>query len=93
MVSLFDYLGYAAGSELGKRVAEYAKLKNITPQKRFISNSKYTGDVMLYPKEFLDEYFQAEKIFFENPDFIEINTQLMEDSYIMQDKENNDRIF
>lgn len=93
MVSLFDYLGYAAGSELGKRVAEYAKLKNIIPQKRFISNSKYTGDVMLYPKEFLDEYFQAEKIFFENPDFIEINTQLMEDSYIMQDKENNDRIF
>ena len=62
-ISLYDYLGYAAGSELGKRVAGYAKLKNITPQKRHVSNPKYTGDVLLYPKEFLDEYFQAEQIF------------------------------
>ena len=93
MISLFDYLGHAAGSKLGKRVADYARLKNIVPQKRYVTNTKYTGDVLLYPKEFLDEYFQAEQIFFENSDFVEINTQLMEDSYKIADEENNDRIF
>ena len=92
MVSLYDYLGYAAGPELGKRVAGYAKLKHITPEKRFVSNSKYTGEVLLYPKEFLNEYFEAEKIFVDT-DFTDINTQLMEDSFRMAEEENNDKIF
>ena len=92
MVSLYDYLGYAAGPELGKRVAGYAKLKHITPEKRFVSNPKYTGEVLLYPEEFLNEYFEAEKIFIDT-DFTEINTQLMEDSFRMAEEENNDKIF
>jgi hypothetical protein len=92
MVSLYDYLGYAAGSELGKRVASYAKIKHITPEKRFVSNPKYTGEVLLYPKEFLNEYFETEKIFIDNG-FIDINTQLMEDSFRMAEEENNDKIF
>ncbi len=92
MVSLYDYLGYAAGPELGKRVASYAKIKHITPEKRFVSNPKYTGEVLLYPKEFLNEYFEAEKIFI-GDDFTEINTQLMEDSFKVTEEENNDKIF
>jgi hypothetical protein len=92
MVSLFDYLGYAAGPELGKRVAGYAKLKHITPEKRFVSNPKYTGEILLYPKEFLNEYFETEKIFI-GDDFTEINTQLIEDSFRMADEENNNKIF
>jgi hypothetical protein len=92
MVSLYDYLGYAAGPELGKRVAGYAKIKHITPEKRFVSNPKYTGEVLLYPKEFLNEYFEAEKIFI-GDDFTEINTQLMEDSFKVTEEENNDKIF
>ena len=92
MVSLFDYLGYAAGPELGKRVAGYAKLKHITPEKRFVSNPKYTGEVLLYPEEFLNEYFEAEKIFVDT-DFTDINTQLMEDSFRIAEEENNNKIF
>lgn len=61
MVSLFDYLGYAAGKDLGKEVARAAgrtKTKSFT---RHVSNSKYTGFVRLYPKRFLDWYFTEEK--------------------------------
>jgi hypothetical protein len=57
MLSLYDYLGKAAGPELGKLVAEYAKTKNFKSRSRSVSNPKYTGKVMLYTKEFLDEYF------------------------------------
>jgi hypothetical protein len=61
MMSLFDYLGHAAGKDLGKNVALYAAEKNILPQTRHVSNKKYTGQVMLYPKHFLDNYFNSRK--------------------------------
>lgn len=57
MMSLYDYLGRAAGSELGKQVAETAKKLQETIQEREVSNPKYTGKVLLYRREFLDEYF------------------------------------
>lgn len=57
MMSLYDYLGRAAGSELGKEVCEVAVKLKETIQEREISNSKYTGKVHLYRREFLDEYF------------------------------------
>ena len=57
MISLYDYLGKAAGSELGKAVSTAAKLANI----KVTSNSKYTGKIMLYPKEFLVNYFNPNK--------------------------------
>lgn len=78
MLSLFDYLGHAAGKELGERVASYAKLRKAKHSIRYVANPKYSGPVMLYDKEFLDEYFQAKQIF---EDHTEINTQLMEDSF------------
>ena len=57
MMSLFEYLGYAAGSELGKEVYDTAtKLHEVT-KTREVSNPKYQGKVMLYRREFLDEYF------------------------------------
>lgn len=58
-VSLYDYLGRAAGSDLGKAVAVAAKEKNIKVNTRFVKNSKYTGNVLLYPKAFLQEYFNT----------------------------------
>jgi hypothetical protein len=82
-ISLYDYLGFAAGSPLGKQVAEVASTKNIPIQRRFVSNTKYTGEVMLYPPEFLDEYFRAEQS--DEMDIDELNTLLMEDSF----KQNN----
>jgi hypothetical protein len=41
MVSLFDYLGHAAGKDLGKSVAYSAKKDNIPTQTRYVSNKKY----------------------------------------------------
>jgi hypothetical protein len=57
MMSLYDYLGRAAGSELGKEVAETAGKLKETIHKRYVSNTKYKGEVLLYRREFLDEYF------------------------------------
>ena len=91
MLSLFDYLGYAAGKELGTQVAEYAKIRKAKCSTRYVSNPSYTGTVMLYEKEFLDEYFEAKKVF--EDDYAEINTQLMDDSFRTYKQENQDRIF
>jgi len=57
MMSLYDYLGRAAGPELGKEVCEVAVKLKETIEERKISNSKYTGNVHLYRREFLDEFF------------------------------------
>lgn len=60
MVSLFDYLGYPARPALGKRVADYAKMKKAKHSEREVSTKNYTGKVMLYEREFLDEFFKME---------------------------------
>ena len=57
MMSLFDYLGRPAGSELGQRVAAAAARNKVKYETRHVSTSTYTGDVMLYPKNFLDQFF------------------------------------
>jgi len=57
MMSLYDYLGRAAGTELGKQVADTAMRLKETIQEREVTNPKYTGKILLYRREFLDEYF------------------------------------
>ena len=57
MMSLYDYLGRAAGPELGQQVAQAAARKKVKFQTRYVEQGGYKGDVMLYPKSFLDEYF------------------------------------
>jgi hypothetical protein len=88
MLSLYDYLGRAAGSKLGKKVADYATIRKQKYQVKNIENPGYQGEIMMYTKEFLDEYFKVEKIFLSKENLTEINTQLTEDSY-----KNNDLIF
>ena len=61
MISLYDYLGKAAGNDLGKAVSTAAKKAKIKVTSRDVSNSKYTGKIMLYPKEFLVNYFNPNK--------------------------------
>ena len=61
MLSLYDYLGYAAGGELGKEVATAAIRSNIKIETREVSNPKYTGKVHLFPENFLKEYFQSKQ--------------------------------
>jgi hypothetical protein len=62
MMSLYDYLGRAAGKELGGEVFRTAMALKETVEERAISNPKYRGNVHLYRREFLDEYF-SKKIY------------------------------
>jgi hypothetical protein len=55
--SLYDYFGKAAGSKLGKQVAEAAVRDGIKLQTRQVSNLKYEGTIMLYPSDWLEKYF------------------------------------
>jgi hypothetical protein len=57
-LSLYDYLGKAAGEKLGFEVKQEADKQEILTQTREISNPKYTGTVHLYPKDFLEFYFR-----------------------------------
>lgn len=58
LVSLFDYLGYAVGSELGQQVFEVAKKHNVPYEIRQVETKTYKGKVILYPKIFLNGYFK-----------------------------------
>ena len=57
MLSLYDYLGKAAGKELGAAVNNFAKINKIPVAIKEVSNPKYKGKIMMYPKSFLDVYF------------------------------------
>ena len=57
-LSLYDFLG-RPGKELGKSVYEHAKKQGIKTETKEITNPKYTGKVMMYPKDFLEDYFSS----------------------------------
>ena len=59
MISLYDYLGHAAGADLGQQVAYAAAKAGVVTETRQVSNPVYKGPVMLYPKSFLDLYFKG----------------------------------
>ena len=59
MMSLYDYLGHAAGSDLGQKVATAARQAGVKGEMREVSNPVYKGPVMLWPKAFLDLYFKG----------------------------------
>ena len=61
-LSLFDFLGKAAGEKLGKEVKQEADKQEILTQTREISNPKFTGTVLLYPKDFLEFYFREPEL-------------------------------
>jgi hypothetical protein len=45
MMSLYEYLGRAAGPELGKQVADTAKKLQETIKEQDVSNPKYTASL------------------------------------------------
>jgi hypothetical protein len=57
MMSLYDYLGHPAGSELGKKVAATATKLKVPINFREVENKKYKGKILLYPESFLNTYF------------------------------------
>ena len=58
MLSLYDYLGKAAGKELGAAVNNFSKANKIPVAIKEVSNPKYKGKIMMYPKSFLEIYFE-----------------------------------
>jgi len=61
MLSLYDYLGHPAGPDLGKQVAAAATLAKCTITSRTVATRNYSGDILMYPKSFLDQYFGSNK--------------------------------
>ena len=57
MLSLFDYLGRAAGPKLGLAVAKYAAQQGAKIEIRQVSNPKYSGPINLYTEGLLDAFF------------------------------------
>lgn len=57
-MSLYEYLGRAAGPELGKAVAEAATQAKVKIDSHHIETPKYTGQILKYPVEFLNTYFR-----------------------------------
>ena len=76
MLSLYDYLGRAAGKNLGLEVATYARQQNTKIETRQISNPVYTGTVNLYTEDFLLSFFN-------NPNYRKI---IKEDEQWYQEK-------
>jgi hypothetical protein len=70
MLSLFDYLGKPAGSELGKQVAAAAAVDKIKFNTKYVSNPKYKGDILMYPKTWLDNYFNKTTQNYETDDLL-----------------------
>lgn len=56
-MSLYDYLGRPAGNQLGSEVYRAAKQFDVHVETREVKTRSYQGKVMLYPKQFLDNYF------------------------------------
>ena len=61
MISLYEYLGYAAGADLGKQVAYAAAEGGEITGEKYVSNSYYKGSVKLYTRLFLEAYFKSHK--------------------------------
>tara|TARA_R110000803_G_scaffold85165_3_gene151435 strand:+ start:404 stop:628 length:225 start_codon:yes stop_codon:yes gene_type:complete len=56
-LSLYDYLGRAAGPKLGLSVAAEAMEKGVSPKQKVVEHSGYDGKILTYPKQFLVDYF------------------------------------
>ncbi len=61
LMSLYDYLGRAAGAKLGAEVAIFAKAARAVVGTREVSNKKYSGPVNLYEKSLLESFFNDKK--------------------------------
>ena len=62
MLSLYDYLGKAAGKDLGNQVYKAASAQKVKVTEKQVSNPVYKGKILMYPKSFLDSYFQVEQV-------------------------------
>jgi hypothetical protein len=67
LISLYDYLGKAAGRELGGKVYQFANIMGAKTGIKTVSHSPYQeGRIMTYERHFLDQFFNAESLFNNN---------------------------
>jgi hypothetical protein len=59
LLSLYDFLGKAAGSELGKQVYAWVKARGYGPmvKHRSVRTRSYVGNILVYPRQILTQYF------------------------------------
>jgi hypothetical protein len=62
LISLYDYLGYAAGASLGAAVYGVARRTREKVETRIVETKTYKGKVMLYRKAFLNDYFKSQRV-------------------------------
>ena len=63
-ISLYDYLGKAAGSELGGKVYQFANIMGAKTSTKIVSHSPYReGRIMTYERHFLDQFFSCQELF------------------------------
>ncbi len=62
MLSLYDYLGKAAGRDLGNQVYKAASAQKVKVTEKQVSNPAYSGKILMYPKSFLDRFFKVEQV-------------------------------
>ena len=84
--SLYQYLGRAAGSELGKKVMNEAVSRGIKYQKQEVDpRIVSSGFVYSYPVDFLNDYFKKEDL--ENKvKELEYRLRLLENKVFEEDK-------
>jgi len=59
-LSLYDYLGRAAGPDLGLEVEKEARNQGITVLTKTVSTKNYSGKINMYPESFLKDYFKLD---------------------------------
>jgi hypothetical protein len=64
LISLYDYLGKAAGKELGGKVYQFANIMGAKTDTKTVSHSPYQqGRIMIYERQFLDQFFRVQSLF------------------------------
>jgi len=58
-LSLYDFLGKAAGSTLGLKTYDVATSMSVPTRERIVNTKNYNGPVRLYPRYFLEFYFNS----------------------------------
>jgi hypothetical protein len=68
MISVFEYLGGTPPAGTGEKVYKYAVSIGAKIESKEVSSTKYTGKVMLYERQMLDVYFNADTTTIKAPD-------------------------
>lgn len=68
MISVFEYLGGTPPNGTGEKVYKYAISIGAKIDTKAVSSTKYTGKVMLYERQMLDVYFNADTTTIKAPD-------------------------